>query len=1046
VAVLGIGAPSASAIDTCPNAVFRTGPSAKLPDCRAYELVSPVNEDGLRAAGYNAFNAYNSFEFPLLSEARDSVMFHTNEGTISGFPGNGFEDQYMARRTSTGWQTEYFGPTATQSSRPLPGGISPDHTYSFFNAGSGDYELEPESTLQAPFGGHDADYLRKPNGEFELIATGSLGSGQHSQGLLITPGGKHILFISATKLEPLAKESEEGFEYGNQFGTIYDRSPGGPTKVVSLMPDGTTPPGLVHFVGTSTDAADVSFSESTTSGRRYFVRHDNTITKEWARENGVQVGQELTCSNGAQYQWLRNGAPIGGATNATYITTAADAGAVLQCQVTQTNSEGSTVRASSAQAIVAPFAEKDPPEPNSSSVSIQVAGKYAESVTVGDKLDCDPESWTSSPTFTYQWFRNGKEIEGATSSSYTLVGADKNAAVECRVTATNADGAAVSFSNLARVAGLPPTATTKPVISNITNPGSGPAAGDELSCATGTWTNSPTFGYAWLRNGLPIGGASASTYTLVAADEEASLQCAVTGTNSEGAAKAISEPLVAEPAPATAPPILQTEGELYGRGAVGSELYAEQGSWSGEPTVTYQWLRNGKEIAGATSQSYTPTAEDLGTVVQVQITGTNAGGATAEINSSQAKYVTAGIPDAFPEFHPPGLRLTYGGTFNGQIFYVNNSVSNRTELVPGDLFSYDIADGSTTRITHAGDAIFVNVSTDGSTVYFISESEIGGEGEVGKPNLYVWSRAGDTTKYIATVVPEDLELSGSALAAWTYGVQAPKEEAYALGSSNTRSTPDGSVLLFETEAQLTSFDNTEASPKDCGEQFSEVSGQHCNEIYRYDTKDEELTCVSCGEGVGPATGEASMLSKGAVGPLHPPANLSEDGSTAVFETTEDLLPQDGNLHRDVYRWKEGSGLALISTGQSPRHSFLYAVSPEANDILFTTQEQLLPQDENGGTPRIYDARVDGGFPPPESTVTEPCSGDTCQANPSAAPEAPQVASSSLSGGGNVPPSPQCGRGRRVSTRNGKTRCVTRKHRHHRKHTHRRGGAKRGAGR
>src|SRR5215831_6559219 len=32
--------------DTCPNAQFRVGPSAHLPDCRAYEQVSPVDKAG----------------------------------------------------------------------------------------------------------------------------------------------------------------------------------------------------------------------------------------------------------------------------------------------------------------------------------------------------------------------------------------------------------------------------------------------------------------------------------------------------------------------------------------------------------------------------------------------------------------------------------------------------------------------------------------------------------------------------------------------------------------------------------------------------------------------------------------------------------------------------------------------------------------------------------------------------------------------------------------------------------------------------------------
>ena len=58
-------------------------------------------------------------------------------------------------------------------------------------------------------------------------------------------------------------------------------------------------------------------------------------------------------------------------------------------------------------------------------------------------------TWTNTPTsFTYQWYRNTTLISGATSSSYTLVQADADFEVKCKVTAINASGSGVADSNL----------------------------------------------------------------------------------------------------------------------------------------------------------------------------------------------------------------------------------------------------------------------------------------------------------------------------------------------------------------------------------------------------------------------------------------------------------------------------------------------------------------------------------------------------------------------------------------------------------------------
>lgn len=89
--------------------------------------------------------------------------------------------------------------------------------------------------------------------------------------------------------------------------------------------------------------------------------------------------------------------------------------------------------------------------------------------------------------------------------------------------------------------GTAPVNTVAPVISG------GTSVGSILSCTTGTWTGNPTptYTYQWYRGVNPIGGATSSTYTLVAADVSNLIKCTVTATNTFGVASANSNSITA---------------------------------------------------------------------------------------------------------------------------------------------------------------------------------------------------------------------------------------------------------------------------------------------------------------------------------------------------------------------------------------------------------------------------------------------------------------------------------------------------------------------
>jgi hypothetical protein len=83
---------------------------------------------------------------------------------------------------------------------------------------------------------------------------------------------------------------------------------------------------------------------------------------------------------------------------------------------------------------------------------------------------------------------------------------------------------------------LPPETTVFPTISGAITVGS------IVSCSTGAWSGSTpmTFSYQWLRDRLPIGGATATAYTIQSADVGHFVACEVTASNRAGSSWARS--------------------------------------------------------------------------------------------------------------------------------------------------------------------------------------------------------------------------------------------------------------------------------------------------------------------------------------------------------------------------------------------------------------------------------------------------------------------------------------------------------------------------
>lgn len=137
---------------------------------------------------------------------------------------------------------------------------------------------------------------------------------------------------------------------------------------------------------------------------------------------------------------------IVGATGTTYVVQAGDVGNQIRVLETATNSEGTVNSTSNVATITAIPVQR----PDNSAIPTLSGNPY-----IGQVLTTNNGTWLNSPTsFTYQWFRENRfgnvtpvAISGATSTTYTLVTADTNCVITCRVTATNAGGSEVAISS-----------------------------------------------------------------------------------------------------------------------------------------------------------------------------------------------------------------------------------------------------------------------------------------------------------------------------------------------------------------------------------------------------------------------------------------------------------------------------------------------------------------------------------------------------------------------------------------------------------------------
>ena len=411
----------------------------------------------------------------------------------------------------------------------------------------------------------------------------------------------------------------------------------------------------------ATNVTGLNFSANT-------VTTAPTITTQPGNQS-VVAGQTATFSVVAKgtaplnYQWQRNGSNIAGASSSSYTTpgtTTSDSGSAFDVVIS--NSAG-TVTSSAATLTV-----------NAAAVAPAITTQPVnQAVTAGQTATFSVTATGTAP-LSYQWQKNGSNISGATSSSYTTPATTTpDSGSTFKVVVSNSAGSVTSNAVTLTVNPAPvsPAITTQPANQTVT-------AGQTATFSV-TATGTAPLSYQWQKNGSNILGATSSSYaTPATTTSDSGSTFKVVVSNSAGSVTSNAASLTVNPAPVA--PVISTQpaNQTVTAGQTATFTVTATGS----STLTYQWQKNGTNIAGATSSSYTTpatTTSDSGSTFRVVVSNssgtTTSNAATLTVNVSAVapsittqpanQTVTAGLAATFSLTATGTAPLSYQWQKNG---------------------------------------------------------------------------------------------------------------------------------------------------------------------------------------------------------------------------------------------------------------------------------------------------------------------------------------------------------------------------------------------
>ena len=264
----------------------------------------------------------------------------------------------------------------------------------------------------------------------------------------------------------------------------------------------------------------------------------------------AQVGETLTADTSSiadedglddatfSYQWIANDgtsdADISGATGATYALTDAEEGSAIKVNVSFTDDAGNEESLTSATtaAVVAATNTAATGAPTISGTT-----QVGETLTAETSGIADADGLTNV-SYSYQWLSSrDTEMDGATSSTYTLQASDEGKTIKVQVSFTDDnrnDESLTSDATTTVLAQANSPATGAPTISGTVQVGQTLTA-ETSGIADADGLTNVSYSYQWIRNDgtsdADIENATGSSYILVATDEGKTIKLRVSFTD-----------------------------------------------------------------------------------------------------------------------------------------------------------------------------------------------------------------------------------------------------------------------------------------------------------------------------------------------------------------------------------------------------------------------------------------------------------------------------------------------------------------------------------